>query len=34
VSVSEECEIDAKTRAAGFVYACCSRALGDLELDA
>jgi glycine betaine catabolism B len=34
VSVNEECEIDAKTRAAGFVYACCSRALGDLELDA
>jgi len=32
--VSKECEIDAKTRAAGFVYACCTRALGDLELDA
>jgi ferredoxin-NADP reductase len=34
VSVSEECEIDAKTRAAGFVYACCCRASGDLVLDA
>ena len=32
--VSEECEIDAKTKAAGFVYACCTRALGELELDA
>lgn len=34
VKMSEECEIDAKTKAAGFVYACCSRALGDLVLDA
>jgi len=32
--VSEGCEIEAKTRAAGFVYACCTRALGDLQLDA
>jgi glycine betaine catabolism B len=32
--ISEECEIDAKTKAAGFIYACCSQALGDLELDA
>ena len=32
--MSEECEIDAKTKAAGFIYACCSRALGDVELDA
>ncbi len=31
--MSEECEIDAKTKAAGFIYACCSRALGDVELD-
>ena len=32
--MSEECEIDAKTKAAGFIYACCSQALGDVELDA
>jgi ferredoxin-NADP reductase len=32
--ISDECEIDAKTKAAGFIYACCSQALGDLELDA
>ena len=34
VKVSEECEIDAKTKAAGFIYTCCSRSLGDLELEA
>jgi ferredoxin-NADP reductase len=32
--MSEECGIDAKTKAAGFIYACCSRAFGDLELEA
>lgn len=34
VNASEDCEIDAKTREAGFIYACCSRALTDLELEA
>lgn len=33
VTVSPFCEIDTKTRDAGFVYACCSRALSDLKLD-
>ncbi len=33
VNVSPFCEIDAKTRNAGFVYACSSTALSDLELD-
>jgi ferredoxin-NADP reductase len=33
VNVSPFCEIDAKTRNAGFIYACCSTALSDLELD-
>ena len=32
--MSEECAIDAKTKAAGFIYACCTQTLGDLELDA
>lgn len=34
VRLDESCEIDARPRAAGFVYACCARAGGDLELDA
>jgi glycine betaine catabolism B len=34
IRVSEECEIDAKTKAGGFIYACCSRSLGDVELEA
>jgi ferredoxin len=33
VNISPSCEIDAKTRNAGFIYACCSTALSDLELD-
>jgi ferredoxin-NADP reductase len=33
VNVSPFCEIDAKTRNAGFIYACCTTALSDLELD-
>ncbi len=33
VTVSPFCEIDTKTRDAGFVYACCSTAGSDLELD-
>jgi ferredoxin len=33
VQVSAECEIDAKTKAAGFVYTCCSTSVGDLELE-
>jgi len=33
VKVSPFCEIDAKTRNAGFIYACCSSALSDLEID-
>ena len=34
VKMSDECEIDEKTRNAGFVYACCSTAKTDLILDA
>jgi glycine betaine catabolism B len=34
VQVSAECEIDAKTKAAGFVYTYCSTSVGDLELEA
>jgi glycine betaine catabolism B len=34
VKMSGECDIDAKTKVAGFVYTCCSRSLGDLELEA
>lgn len=34
IKVSEGCEIDAKTKAAGFIYACCSRSLGDVEFEA
>ena len=33
VNVSPFCEIDAKSRNAGFIYVCCSTALSDLELD-
>lgn len=32
VKVSDDCAIDAKSKAAGFVYTCCTRAVGDLEL--
>jgi glycine betaine catabolism B len=34
IKASEDCTIDAKAKAAGFIYACCSRSLGDLELQA
>ena len=33
VKVNPFCEIDAKTKNAGFTYACCSTAASDLELD-
>lgn len=33
VSITPECEIDARQRAAGFVYACTTSARSDLELD-
>ncbi|MBL1263274.1 FAD-binding oxidoreductase [Methylomicrobium sp. RS1] len=33
VHVSSGCEIDEKTRKAGFVYGCCTTARSDLELD-
>lgn len=33
VHVSPACEIDEKTRKAGFVYSCCTTARSDLELD-
>lgn len=33
VKVSPFCEIDAKTRNSGFIYACCSIVASDLELD-
>ena len=34
VHVSKDCEIDQRTRDAGFVYACCSTALADLDIEA
>ena len=34
VAVSKDCEIDQRTRDAGFVYACCSVARSDLEIEA
>jgi ferredoxin len=33
VEMSEDCEIDDKTQAAGFVYSCCCVAKSDLELE-
>lgn len=33
VKINSSCEIDAKIRNAGFIYACCSTAISDLELD-
>jgi len=33
VAVSPDCEIDEKTKKAGFVYGCCTTAKSDLELD-
>jgi hypothetical protein len=32
--VDPDCSIDPRSKAAGFVYACCCRAAGDLELEA
>jgi glycine betaine catabolism B len=34
VTMSKDCEIDQRTRDAGFVYACCSAARTDLEIEA
>jgi ferredoxin-NADP reductase len=34
VQVDADCGIDARSRAAGFVYACCTRAAGNLQLEA
>lgn len=34
VREDEHCGIDAKSKAAGFIYACCTRATADLQLDA
>lgn len=34
VEISKECEIEARERAAGFVYACSCMARSDLEVDA
>jgi ferredoxin len=34
IAVSKDCEIDQRTRDAGFVYACCSAALSELEIEA
>ncbi|MGR9116712.1 MAG: FAD-binding oxidoreductase [Gammaproteobacteria bacterium] len=34
VEMSDECEIDDKTQAAGYIYACCCKAKSDLVLDA
>lgn len=33
VDVDDNCEIDEKTRQAGFIYSCCCTAKSDLELD-
>ncbi|MGZ8224530.1 MAG: FAD-binding oxidoreductase [Methylobacter sp.] len=33
VTVNSSCEIDAKVRNAGYIYACCSKAASDIELD-
>lgn len=33
VNTTPSCEIDEKTRNAGFVYSCCAKAASDLELD-
>ncbi|MGZ8136877.1 MAG: FAD-binding oxidoreductase, partial [Methylococcaceae bacterium] len=33
VKIKACCEIDDKTRSAGFIYACCSTAASDIELD-
>jgi ferredoxin-NADP reductase len=34
VKMDPDCGIDDRSKAAGFVYACCCRALGNLELEA
>ena len=34
VAVGKECAIDTKSRDAGFVYTCCSKAKSDLEIEA
>lgn len=34
VSSLPHCEIDEKTKNAGFIYSCCSMAVSDIELDA
>ncbi|MGR8929925.1 MAG: FAD-binding oxidoreductase [Gammaproteobacteria bacterium] len=34
VEMSDDCEIDEKTRNAGFIYACCSTAKADLVIEA
>jgi len=33
VKITDECEIDAKTKQAGFVYSCCTTALSNLRLE-
>lgn len=33
VKITDECEIDAKTKQAGFIYSCCTTALSNLKLD-
>jgi ferredoxin len=34
VGETDECEIDQRSRDAGFIYACCSMALSDLQIEA
>ena len=34
INASPHCEIDDKTKNAGFIYSCCSTAVSDIELDA
>ena len=34
VKIDKECGIDARSKDAGFVYACCTWAVGDIELQA
>ncbi|MGR8935616.1 MAG: FAD-binding oxidoreductase [Gammaproteobacteria bacterium] len=34
VNIGGSCEMDAKDRNAGYIFACCTRAAGDLEIEA
>jgi ferredoxin len=34
VEINQECEISDQDRQAGYIYACCARAVSDLEIEA